>query len=220
MMQTLIFEDRVQAGKLLAERLKKYATKDSVVLAIPRGGVVVGYEIAKELDIPLDVVIIKKLGAPGNPELAIGAVTRDGATYINRKVAEMVGADEWYIRNIIEKKLEEVVEREKIYRSGRPPVDIADKNVIIVDDGVATGSTLIAAIRALRGQNPGKMISAIPVVPPDVVEQIDDVSDETIYLMAPDIFFAVGQFYHRFEQTTDDEVVELLKKSEDFGKNR
>jgi predicted phosphoribosyltransferase len=211
------FEDREIAGKLLAEMVRPFVDDNTVILGIPRGGVVVAYVVAEELELPLDIIILKKLGAPGNPELAIGAVTADGGVYIDERVAEMVGADNNYLKREIARKMREAQERERLYRGNRPQIDVKGKTIIIVDDGVATGSTLITAIQAERSHNPARIIAAFPVAPPESVHRIDKYADEVICLHMTEYFYAVGQFYINFQQTTHEEVVELLKKSESFG---
>jgi len=209
------FKNRKDAGKKLSESLKEIVTniENAVILAIPRGGVEVGYEVSSETGIPLDVVIPRKLSAPGNPELAIGAVTGDGSVYIDEKLIRYLGIKESYIIKEVEEKLGEIKKRESIYRGENPPLDIEGKTVIIIDDGIATGATMISALYALRNKNPGRIIVAIPVAPQDAVERVKEVADDVICLHSPEMFFAVGQFYEDFRQTTHEEVLDLLATS-------
>lgn len=202
----MIFKDRAEAGRLLAAKLKPV----SLVLAIPRGGVVVGQALAEALNSPLDIILVKKIGAPNNPELAIGAVGAFGEPTIDEELAKKTGADDNYIKNQISKIKIEIQEREKIFRSDKLPLDLKDKIVILTDDGVATGSTIVAAINILRQQNPKRIIVAVPVIARDSLAKIESVADEVVYLEAPEMFFAVGQFYQDFLQITDAEVIQLL----------
>ncbi len=192
-----------------------------IVLGIPRGGVVVGKELAEVLNSPLDVIITKKIGAPGNPELAIGAVgpfdgersrTAQGEPVINEELATQAGADEKYLKAQISKLKVEIKKREKEFRSGKAPLNLKDKVVIITDDGVATGATMMAAIELARQQNPKKIIVAVPVIAKDSLDKIEKLADEVVYLEAPSLFFAVGQFYQHFNQVTDEEVMDILNK--------
>ncbi len=181
-----------------------------LVLAIPRGGVVVGQALAEALNSPLDIILVKKIGAPNNPELAIGAVGAFGEPTLDEELAKKTGADDNYIKNQISKIKIEIQEREKTFRSDKQPLDLKDKIVILTDDGVATGSTVVAAINILRQQNPKKIIVAVPVIAKDALAKIESVADEVVYLEAPEMFFAVGQFYQDFSQITDAEVIQLL----------
>lgn len=213
------FKNRKEAGEKLAGQLKDKVDKNTVVLAIPRGGVVVGFEVAQKYNLPLDVIIPRKLGAPHNPELAVGAVTGRGEVYLDESTAKMVGVDREYLEKEVKKKICEIEMRKKLYREGKKPVDVEGKKVILVDDGVATGSTMIAAIKALESRNPEKIIAAVPVSPIDTYHQLQKTTDEVVCLHATNYFFAVGQFYTDFTQTTHDEVKELLRKSERFRTN-
>jgi len=206
-----MFRDRIEAGQKLAEKLEpEYRDADAVVLAIPRGGVVVGKEVAKALGLPLDVIIPRKIGAPGNPELAIGAVAH-GRAIINESLVRQMGIPSSYINQEVEKQLGEIDRRRKLYLGEREPVQLEGKVAIIVDDGLATGYTALAAIDAVRLHHPGKIVLAVPVAPKDTCDRFQGEVDEVICLEAHDIFFAVGQFYESFEQTTDSEVVAILK---------
>jgi len=206
-----MFQNRAQAGKKLASKLLSYkATKNLIVLAIPRGGVVVGKILSQALDCPLEVIVTKKIGAPGNPELAIGAVGVVGKPVIDEELAERVGADENYLKSKILNLKSEIKRREKIFRRDKLPLNLKDKTVILTDDGVATGATMMAAVEIARQQNPKKIIVAVPVIAKDTLEKIESLADEVVFLDAPEMFFAVGQFYQDFPQTTDEEVKKLL----------
>jgi len=210
----MIFENRTEAGKQLSKKLRDYKGRNNLlVLAIPRGGVIVGRELANFLNCPLDVIITKKIPAPGNPELAIGAVgpaSWRGEPVIDEELAAKVGADEQYLKFKIENLKFEVARREKEFRKGKPPLDLKNKIVILADDGVATGATMTAAIEIVRQQEPKKIIVAVPVIAKDSLGKIASLADEVVYLQAPELFFAVGQFYREFEQVSDDEVVKIL----------
>jgi len=211
-----MFPNRSEAGQKLAQKLKEVlgeqkAVNKLLILAIPRGGVVIGRQIADLLKCPMDVIITKKIGAPGNPELAIGAVGTVGEPVIDEALAERVGADEDYLKNKIEKIKENIEVQEKEFRQNKLPLDLKDKVVVITDDGVATGSTIKAAIEVVRQSNPQKIIVVIPVIARDALKEIENLADEVIYLEAPELFFAVGQFYQEFEQVTDEQVKDLLK---------
>jgi len=206
-----MFQNRAQAGKKLASKLLSYkATKNLIVLAIPRGGVVVGKILSQALDCPLEVIVTKKIGAPGNPELAIGAVGVVGKPVIDEELAERVGADENYLKSKILNLKSEIKRREKIFRRDKLPLNLKDKTVILTDDGVATGATMMAAIEITRQQNPKKIIVAVPVIAKDTLEKIEKLADEVVFLDAPEMFFAVGQFYQDFSQITDEEVRKIL----------
>jgi len=211
----MVFDNREQAGKLLAEKLQNYrGLKNLIVLAIPRGGVVVGKRLADFLGCPLDVIVTKKIPAPGSPELAIGAVgpaSWRGEPVIDEELAAKVGADENYIKSQISNLKSQIYEREKAFRQGRPPLDLKDKIVILTDDGVATGATMAMAVEIVRQQEPKKIIVAVPVIARDSLEKIATLADEVVYLQAPELFFAVGQFYREFEQVSDEIVIKYLK---------
>jgi putative phosphoribosyl transferase len=208
-----VFRDRDSAGKALAKRLKSYADQDVVVLAIPRGGLPVARQVADALGAPLDVVVVRKLGAPGQPELGIGAVV-DGdhpRAIFNPQLLETLGVSDEYIDAEVARQLKEVKRREAAYRQGRAKVPIEGKTVIIVDDGIATGSSVRAALRGIRRARPGKLILAVPVAPPETVEALRTEADEIVCLETPEVFFAVGQFYEDFHQVSDDEVRTILQ---------
>jgi len=210
-----MFPNRSEAGQKLAQKLKEVlgeqkAVNKLLILAIPRGGVVIGRQIADFLKCPMNVIITKKIGAPGNPELAIGAVGTVGEPVIDEALAERVGADEDYLKNKIEKIKKEIQTKEKELRREKPPLKLSNKVVIVTDDGVATGATMKAAVEIVRQYNPQKIIVAIPVIAKDTLREIEELADEVVYLEAPELFFAVGQFYQEFEQVSDQEVKELL----------
>ncbi|MCJ7804680.1 phosphoribosyltransferase [Patescibacteria group bacterium] len=211
----MIFLNRFEAGKKLASKLLTtldLAPNSSlVVLAIPRGGVIIGSQLSSALKCSLDVIVTKKIGAPGNPELAIGAVGLTGEPVIDEKLAVQVGADEEYLKSKILNLKSELVSQAKDYQGDRPPLELKGKTAIITDDGVATGATMKAAIEIIRQENPQKIVVAVPVIAKDTLREIENLADEVVYLEAPDLFFAVGQFYQNFEQVSDEKVKELLK---------
>lgn len=208
-----MFRDRVDAGKKLAKELLEYKGTNPVVLAIPRGGVVVGYEVAKELAVPLDIIVPRKIPAPHNPELGIGAVTQDGTIIINPEIKKYVSFSEEYVQEEAETQIKEIERRTKAYRGDREPISVEKRVVILVDDGLATGVTMRAAIRSIRKKNPQKIVVAVPVGPPSTVKKIEEEADEVISLVIYEPFEAVGQFYSDFSQTSDSEVISLLQKA-------
>ena len=211
----MVFQNRIEAGRQLAAKLRAYkATKHLIVLAIPRGGVVVGKQLADFLGCPLDVIVTKKIPAPGSPELAIGAVgpaSWRGKPVIDEELAAKVGADENYIKSQISNLKSQICEGEKTFRQGKPPLDLKNKIVILTDDGVATGATMAMAVEIVRQQEPKKIIVAVPVIARDSLEKIANLADEVVYLQAPELFFAVGQFYREFEQVSEEIVIKYLK---------
>ena len=207
-----IFEDRIDAGKKLAERLEEYRGPETIVLAIPRGGVVLGYEVAQSLGAPLDVIVPRKIGAPGQPELAIGAIG-DDQVVLDQSIIGYLNVPRSYLDEEIERQKAEIERRMHLYRGDKPFPDLTDKTVLLVDDGMATGSTTLAAARALRVKRPGRLILAVPVAPPESVAKLRPEVDEIIVLQTPDPFNAVGAWYTKFDQTTDDEVIELLSRA-------
>jgi len=206
----VIFRDRSHAGLEVASLVEHLRGEDCIVLAIPRGGVVVGYEVAKALGCLMDVIVPRKIGAPGQPELAIGAVSEDGSVYLDDYLVRLVGADQDYIDRVVESELAEIRRRVGVYRRGRPVPDVAGKVVILVDDGLATGATVLAAIRHLRGLGPRKIVVAVPVAARETVEKVRREADEVLSRHMPRDFYAIGQFYQSFEQLSDEEVMELL----------
>jgi putative phosphoribosyl transferase len=210
-----IFIDRRDAGHQLAEAVRRFATQNPVVLGLPRGGVPVAYEVADELNAPLDVVIVRKIGAPGHAELGLGAVV-DGAepqVVLNPEVVEIVNPSEDYLRQEVERQLEEIERRRKLYVGDRAPEPVRDRMVLAVDDGIATGGTVRAALHGLRGAGARRLVLAAPVGPPDVVLSLRDAADDVVCLFTPEPFIAVGLWYRDFTQTTDEEVVELLGRA-------
>ena len=207
----MVFHDRVDAGKKLADKLSQYLSKDVVVLAIPRGGVVVGFEVAGDLGAPLSVIIPRKIGAPGNPELAIGAVTEEGDTYIDSIIVKSLGVTQSYIDEVKQLEVEEIKRRMKTYLGDRQRPELKGKTVILVDDGIATGATMKAAIRTLRRHGPAEVIVAVPVAPPETVERLKELADSVVCLETPSFFYAIGQFYREFDQVGDAEVIRLLR---------
>jgi len=199
-------KDRKEAGILLSEKLKKYQDSNTIVLAIPRGGVPVGYEIAQKLHLPLDIILSKKIGHPLNKEFAIGAMTMD-ATIID----EHPEVSKQYINDEIIRLKELLREKYQLYMDNREPLEIKGKNVIVVDDGIATGNTLLACISMLRKRKPAKIIVAAPVLPLDVLEIFERQTDEFIYLITANNFRSVGAFYDQFYQVGDDEVIQMLR---------
>jgi len=208
-----ILKDRKEAGLLLSEKLEKYQDTDTIILAVPRGGVPIGYEIAKNLNLPLDIILSKKIGHPLNKEYAIGAVSLDSTI-----IDEHPEVSNDYIEAEIKHLRELLQEKYAVYMGNRKPIDVKGKNVIIVDDGIATGNTLLASINMLRKNNPKKIIVAVPVVPADVVAIFQQKTDEFIFLMAPMDFGGVGRFYQDFEQVNDDEVIRMLGIANLMGK--
>jgi len=209
----MIFKNRVEAGEKLAAALGKFKNApDTIIIALPRGGVIVGYEVAKKLNLPLDIVVPRKIGAPGNPEFAIGAITETGEGIFDEMTVGTYGITESYLQNEIKKEKAEAVRRLKLYRGTRPPLDLKNKTAILVDDGLATGLTMRAAIKTVKKLGANKIIVTIPVTSPEAAELIKQECDEIIYLEAPAFFGAVGSFYEEFEQTADDEVIDLLSR--------
>ncbi len=210
------FTDRTEAGERLASALNGIS-KNSIVLAVPRGGVVVGFEIARILNLPLDVIIAKKIGAPENPELAIGAVAEDGTYLLDNDVVHMLGVPQSYINAEVERQKAEIRRRLKTYRGDLPDPRIEGLDVILVDDGVATGSTLKAALRSLRKRGAKSVTVAVPVGPADTIHELQREADRVVCLSTPDPFYAIGEFYENFEQTTDKEVIALLRRCRQKG---
>ena len=208
------FIDRYEAGVILAKYLKDYANKPNVIiLALPRGGVPVGYEIATALSAPLDVFIVRKLGLPGHEELAMGAIASGGTVFFNEPLMSQLNLDRLSIQNVVEKEREELVRREQLYRDSRSFPNLKEKIVILVDDGIATGSTMRAAIEALHNHKPKSIIIAVPVAAYSTCEEMTHLVEKIVCPLKPLHFYAVGLWYEHFPQISDDEVIELLKKS-------
>lgn len=210
------FSDRKDAGKQLASALTDFSFKEGMVVAIPRGGVVVGYEIASALNFKLDVIVPRKIGAPDNPELAIGAVTEDGTMILDDSLIMYLGVSNDYIYQESERQKQEIRRRQNFYRQGVSEPEIKDKNVIVVDDGIATGYTMKAALASVRNRGAATLTVAIPVGPPSTIKELKHQADNIVCLYTPEYFQAIGQFYSDFSQTTDEEVIELLKKQKNL----
>jgi predicted phosphoribosyltransferase len=207
----MTFANRKEAGRMLALCLRKYTNReDVIVLGAPRGGVPVAFEVAKELRAPLDVFVLRKLGVPGREELAFGAIASGGVRILNRDIVEGLGITGLDIQRVTRAEEQELGRRERAYRGGKPSLDVSGLTVILVDDGVATGSTMKAAIRALRQMKPARIVVAVPVAPPSTCNQLRFEADEFVCLETPQPFYGVGQFYGDFSQVSDEEVKELL----------
>jgi len=207
----MLFHDRYDAGRQLAARLTHYGGReDVVVLALPRGGVPVGYEVAEALGAPLDVFLVRKLGTPGHDELAMGAIASGGDRVLNEEVVRRLRASDQTIARVEIEERRELERQEREYRRGRPLLDVRGKTVILVDDGLATGSTMRAAVAALRRLGPARIVVAVPVGAPETCAEFASEADEAICAREPDPFYAVGIWYEDFSQTSDEEVRELL----------
>jgi predicted phosphoribosyltransferase len=206
-----LFRDRRDAGRQLAERFDAYADRsDVVVLALPRGGVPVGYEIALRAGAPLDVLVVRKLGVPGHSELAMGAIASGGIEIVDQRIVTMLGISRELFEHVERHERAELARRERVFRDQRPALDVATKTVILVDDGLATGASMAAAIDALRTRDPARIIVAVPVAPPDTCESLGRRADAIVCLHTPPDMHAIGLWYEDFTQTTDDEVRALL----------
>jgi predicted phosphoribosyltransferase len=212
--RSFIFQDRTDAGRQLAENLLSYAGRDDViVLALPRGGVPVAFEVAQRLGVPLDVFVVRKLGVPGHEELAMGAIASGDVRVLNEDVLYVLPDAQSIVEMVTAIEREELKRRERDYRSDRPAPEVRERTVILVDDGLATGATLRAAAAALRQQGAAKIIVAVPVGAPSTCPEIRSVADEVVCLQTPGSFMGVGQYYEDFSQTTDEEVRDLLAAS-------
>jgi predicted phosphoribosyltransferase len=208
------FYNRTEAGQFLAESLSAYANRDDVVvLALPRGGVPVAAEVAKRLKAPLDVFVVRKLGLPGHPELAMGAIASGGVRVFNGEVVNALRIPDEVIDAVSAEELIELQRREKAYRADRPPLDIEGKTVIVVDDGIATGSTMLAAVSGLRQLNAARIVVAAPVIAASTNSALQSAADEVAAVLAPEHFYAVGQWYQDFDQTSDEEVRDFLAQA-------
>ncbi len=210
----MLFYDRADAGHQLASHLTEFAdTSDTLVLALPRGGVPVGYEVARSLHAPLDVFVVRKLGVPWQPELAMGAIASGGTRVLNEEVVRALGIRQDEMDRVAAREQQELEQRERTYRGNRPPLDVVAKTVILVDDGLATGSSMRAAVQALRERGPRRVIIAVPVAARQTCDELRAEGHEVVCATTPEPFMAVGQWYKEFCQTTDDQVRELLERA-------
>lgn len=201
------FRNRRDAGQKLAQKLSHYASRpDVIVLALPRGGVPVGYEVSRALHVPLDIFIVRKLGLPGQEELAIGAIASGGIRVLNEDILRMLPLPSELIERVAQRELQELQRRERLYRGDRPPPDVRDRTVILVDDGLATGASMRAAVQALRAQNPKRIVVAVPTAAPEACEAFEKEVDEVVCAITPEPFLGVGRWYEDFSQTTDEGV--------------
>lgn len=209
-----LYKNRAEAGRKLAQALSDYAGRaDVVVLGLPRGGVPVAYEVTKALEAPLDIFIVRKLGVPGQEELAMGAIASGGVRVLNDEVVGGLSISEEEIQSVAEKERAELERRERLYRGERARRDLKNKIAILVDDGLATGASMRAAVNGLRQHNPDKIVVAVPTAPPETCREFEDLADQVICLQTPSPFMGVGAWYADFPQTTDDQVRELLEKA-------
>ncbi len=211
--------DREDAGRILVEELAKYAgNRDVVVLGLPRGGVVVAYQVAKALNVPLDVFLVRKLGVPGHEELAAGAIASGGIRVLNDDVVRSVGLTDARLDEIAAREQAVLERREQLYRGHSSPADLKGKQVIVIDDGLATGATMRTAVQALRRLGPARIVVAVPTAPAETCGMLAREADEVVCAMTPVPFFSIGEWYENFGQTSDDEVVELLERAKGFGR--
>ncbi|HDD42536.1 MAG: phosphoribosyltransferase [Thaumarchaeota archaeon] len=208
----MIFRDRLDAGERLAGLLSDYEGERTAVIAIPRGGVEVGYVVASKLSSPLEVTVPRKIGSPADPELAVGAIAEDGTIYIDEEVSKMIGIRDDWIRIEAERELQEVKRRIEVYRGGKPLPSLKGYTILLVDDGIATGATIIATARFLRKLEPEKLVIAAPVAPPEAVPKLSREADDLRFVETPSPFFAIGQFYQDFSQLSDAQVLEYLSR--------
>ena len=210
----MIFQDRKDAGQKLATKLTRYANRDDViVLALPRGGVPVAYEVAKQLNAPLDIFLVRKLGVPGHEELAMGAIASGGVTFVNQEIVDYLRIPKAMIEVVAEHEQIELERRDRAYRGDRPPPEVKDRTVILIDDGLATGSTMRAAAESLRLQKPKRLVVAVPVSSPETCEAFRSEVDEIVCAATPAHFRGVGLWYKDFSQTLDEEVRELMRRA-------
>ena len=209
-----IFANRAEAGSLLGEKLAQYkGRQDVIVLGLPRGGVPVAYQVSRSLGAPLDVLVVRKLGVPGLEELALGAIASGGVRVLNEEVARSLPASEEIIEGVTAREIAEVERRERLYRDGRAAPEVRARIAILIDDGLATGATMNAAVRALRQRGAAKIVVAVPVGPPETCRELEREADEVVCAVTPLYFHAVGQYYEDFSQTTDEEVRNLLARA-------
>lgn len=210
----MLFRDRAEAGRMLAKKLMKYAGRpDVLVLALPRGGVPVAYEVARALHAPLDIFLVRKLGLPGREELAMGAIASGGVLVLNNDVVRALNIPEHVMQSVAEEERQELQRRERLYRGDQPAVNVRGRTVILIDDGLATGSSMRAAMAALRQQVPARIVIAVPVGPPETCAEFQGEADGAVCALTPEPFYAVGLWYQNFSQTTDEEVRELLERA-------
>ena len=213
-MKPRFFRDRREAGRLLAAKLAAYANRpDVIVLALPRGGVPVAYEVARALNAPLDIFLVRKLGVPGYEELAMGAIATGGVRVLNDQLVGGLRIPDYIVDEVAASEQQELARRERLYRGDRPAPDVRGRTVILVDDGLATGATMLAAVKALRQQQPARIVVAVPTAAPETCEQLRAEVDDIICAITPEPFHAVGLWYEDFSQTTDEEVRDLLAHS-------
>ncbi len=213
-MRPNVFKDRKEAGKRLAEKLAPYChLHDVIVLGLPRGGVPVAFEVAMALNAPLDVFIVRKIGVPDHPEFAMGAMAAGGSYHLNQELIRELHISEDAIESVVQREKKELIRREVLYRAQLPPLDIKNRQVILVDDGLATGASMFAAIEAMKDLDPKKIVVAVPVIANDCVSEIEAEVDQLIYVLAPREFYAVGQWYVDFGATSDEEVQALLARA-------
>jgi putative phosphoribosyl transferase len=211
---TIRLRNRTEAGQMLASLLTDYANRpDVLVLGLPRGGVPVAFEVAKALNVPLDICLVRKLGVPGHKELAMGAIASGGIRVLNYDVVSWLGISSNTIDEVAAKEQRELERRDRVYRGDRPQSDVSNRTIILVDDGIATGSTMRAAIAILQQQQPEQIVVAVPVAPAQTCKELKSEVDKVVCLMTPEPFYAIGLWYENFEQTTDEEVRELLSKT-------
>lgn len=211
----MVFKDRQSAGVKLAEKLSAYQSDpNAIIIGLPRGGVIVAAEIAQKLNLPLDIVVPRKIGSPISPELAIGAISENGTVILDQNVINSIGGvDKDFIEKQVEIEKKEMERRLKLYRDGRSPLDLKDKTVIVVDDGIATGATMRAAVKSVREKGATRVIMVIPVAPKDILDELSQDVDKVVCLTTPNIFYAIGTFYKSFPQIQDDQVVKAIEAS-------
>ncbi|MGE5483649.1 MAG: phosphoribosyltransferase [Ignavibacteriales bacterium] len=208
----MVFKDRKEAGRLLLREVEALGLASPVVLGIPRGGVVVAAEVARGLEAPIDVIIPRKIGAPSNAELAIGAIAQDGTVILDEAMVRALRVERGYIEREARRQTAEIDRRLWVYRGDRPAVGLGSMDVIVVDDGIATGLTMTAALRSVSNQSPSSVVLAVPVAPAEAVERLAPEVDHLVCLATPEPFYAVGQWYARFDQVDDDEVISILNR--------
>lgn len=214
------YRNRENAGQDLAKRLKTYVNRpDGVVLALPRGGINVAFEVAKALNLPLDVVVVRKLGVPDQPELAMGAIASGGVRVLNQELLHQSHISDERVESVAQEEGKELERQERLYRNGRPAAVLKHKTIILIDDGLATGATMRAAVNAIKEQNPKQIIIAVPVATPSMCQELESEVDEIICLKTPEPFISVGTWFDDFSQTTDEEVIQLLSRAKKRQQN-